>query len=93
MSHFVYMLLSVNKKSFITYIGYSTDPKKRLKDHNDGKGAKFTKGRKWDLIYFKEYKNKNTALKEEYRLKKNYNLRKEIKNNYTKNENISTFTI
>ena len=91
--YFVYLIISKKRESLISYVGYTNNLEKRLLLHNTGKGAKFTKGRKWDLIYFKEYKNKNTALKEEYRLKKNYNLRKEIKNNYTKNENISTFTI
>ena len=61
--------------------------------HNIGKGAKFTKGRSWNLIYFKRYKKKSTALKEEYRLKKNYKLRKEIKNNFIKNENFRTLTL
>jgi|TARA_B110000444_G_scaffold214351_1_gene211601 putative endonuclease len=91
--YFVYLIISKKRENLISYVGYTNNLEKRLLLHNTGKGAKFTKGRKWDLIYFKEYKNKNTALKEEYRLKKNYNLRKEIKNNYTKNENISTFTI
>ena len=91
--YFVYLIISKKRENLISYVGYTNNLEKRLLLHNSGKGAKFTKGRKWDLIYFKEYKNKNTALKEEYRLKKNYNLRKEIKNNYTKNENISTFTI
>lgn len=82
MSHFVYMLLSVNNKSFISYIGYSTDPKKRLKDHNNGRGAKFTKGRKWKIIFKKKLSTKSEALKFEYSLKKNIKLRKSIKFKY-----------
>ena len=35
--------------------------KKRLKNHNDSKGAKFTRGRKWRLKYFKSYSTKGTA--------------------------------
>ena len=53
--------------------------KRRLLLHNSGKGAKFTKGRNWNLIYFEKFKKKNIALKEEYKLKKNYKLRKRIK--------------
>ncbi len=76
--YFVYMLLSqdVNKHS---YVGSTNNLEKRLKLHNEGKGAKYTKGRNWKVIYKKKYKNKSEALKEEYILKKNYKLRKEIK--------------
>ena len=78
MSYYVYMLKSHGLKS-VTYVGYSKDIKKRLALHNSGKGAKFTRGRKWKLKYFKSYEKKNIAMKEEYKLKKNYKLRKKIK--------------
>jgi len=82
MPHYVYMLLSVNSNSLITYVGYSTDPKRRLALHNCGKGAKFTKGREWKIIYKKKHKSKSEALKFEYFLKKNIKLRKTIKDRY-----------
>ena len=82
MLHYVYMLLSVNSKSLITYVGYSTNPKRRLFLHNCGKGAKFTKGREWKIIYKKKLKTKSEALKFEYFLKKNIKLRKTIKSKY-----------
>ena len=77
--YFVYLIISKNKDKYISYVGYTNDIKKRLHLHNKGKGAKFTKGRSWVLIYLKKFKNKKIALKEEHRLKKNYKLRKEIK--------------
>ena len=79
--YFVYMLLSqdINKHS---YVGSTNNLEKRLKLHNEGKGAKYTKGRNWKVIYKKKYKNKSEALKEEYILKKNYKFRKEIKKKY-----------
>ena len=77
--YFVYLLVSKNKKRTISYVGYTNNIKKRLKNHNDSKGAKFTRGGKWKLKYFKSYKNKNIAMSEEYKLKKNYKLRKKIK--------------
>ena len=49
--------------------------------HNNSKGAKFTKGRKWKLAYYKSYDNKIVAMKEEYKLKNNYKLRNKIKKN------------
>ena len=82
MPHYVYMLLSVNSNLLITYVGYSTDPKRRLALHNCGKGAKFTKGREWKIIYKKKHKTKSEALKFEYFLKKNIKLRKTIKDRY-----------
>ena len=77
--YFVYLIVSKNKKRTISYVGYTNNIEKRLAKHNESKGAKFTKGRKWKLKYFKRYTNKNIAMKEEYKLKKNYKLRKRIK--------------
>ena len=82
MAYFVYMLLADQGKKKISYVGYTNNLEKRLKLHNSSKGAKFTKGKFWKLIYFKKYQKKNIALKEEYKLKKNYKLRKKIKKNY-----------
>jgi len=60
----------------------SVDLKKRLKLHNSSKGAKFTKGNKWLLIYKKSYLSKRVAMRAEYKLKKNYNFRTKLKSNY-----------
>ena len=76
---FVYLIINKNKTS---YVGYTKNLKKRLEKHNSSKGAKFTRGRKWILIYYKGFLNKSEAMKEEYKLKKNYILRKIIKNNF-----------
>ena len=77
--YFVYLLVSKNKNRTISYVGYTNNIKRRLKLHNSSKGAKFTRGRKWKLVYFKKYDNKILAMKEEYKLKKNYQLRSKIK--------------
>ena len=82
MNYYVYLLISSQKKTVISYVGYTNDIIKRLNLHNSSRGAKFTKGRKWVLIYSKRYKSKSKAMKEEYKLKKNYKLRMKIKNNY-----------
>jgi putative endonuclease len=84
MPYFVYMLLSKNKDKFISYVGYTNDLKKRLSLHNSSKGAKFTKGKKWVIIYQKKYTSKSDALKDEYKLKKDYKFRNKIKNNFIK---------
>ncbi len=80
--YFVYLLITKSKKRTISYVGYTKDLNKRLKLHNSSKGAKFTRGRKWKLVYYKKYDNKNLAMKEEYKLKKNYHLRNKIKRRF-----------
>ena len=72
----------------ITYVGYTNDLKKRIDLHNLGKGAKFTRGRKWTLIYKEKYKSKKEAISREYYIKNNRTLRNKIKN-----ENFSTTAI
>ena len=79
MSYFVYMLKSSGKKT-ITYVGYTKNLKKRISLHNSGKGAKFTRGREWKLIYREKYKSKSKAISREYYIKHNRTFRKKIKN-------------
>ena len=81
------MILSNLKKKIFTYVGYTNNLKNRLTLHNSSKGAKFTKGKKWKLIYSKKYTTKSIAMKEEYKLKKNYKLRNLIKEKYLKKIN------
>jgi len=54
-----------------TYVGYSVDPDKRLIKHNTNKGAKATRGYKWEIIYKKRFKTKSAAMVYEYSLKNN----------------------
>ena len=82
MKYFVYLIISKHKNKIISYVGYSSDINKRLKLHNSSKGAKFTRGRKWTLIYKKCYKSKTVAMKNEYLLKKNYKKRLLIKKTF-----------
>ena len=81
MSYYVYMLKSHGLKS-VTYVGYSKDIKKRLALHNSGKGAKFTRGRTWKLIYKEIFNSKSKAISRELYIKKNRTLRNKIKNKY-----------
>ena len=85
MKFFVYLLVSINKNRIITYVGYTNNLNKRLELHNKSKGAKFTRGRKWTLIYKKCYKTKSLAMKNEYLLKKNHKMRDLIKKKFIKN--------
>ena len=76
---YVYMLKSKSVKP-VTYVGYTNNLKKRISLHNSGKGAKFTRGRKWTLIYKEKYKSKKEAISREYYIKNNRILRNKIKN-------------
>ena len=62
------MLVAQRKEKLISYVGYTNNLSKRLNLHNQSKGAKFTRG--------------SNALKAEHKLKKNYLLRKKIKQKY-----------
>ena len=73
------MLRSVEKKP-VTYVGYTINLVNRISLHNKGKGAKFTRGRKWKLIYKEKHSSKNKAILREYYIKKNRKLRNQIKN-------------
>ena len=81
------MLKSLGNKK-VTYVGYTNNLKERIKRHNTGKGAKFTRGRKWILIYKENFKSKKEAISREYYIKKNRVLR-----NRLKNENFHSSTI
>ena len=76
--YYVYMLKSKGIKP-VTYVGYTNNLKKRFSLHNAGKGAKFTRGRKWVLIYKEKFKSKKEAISREYYIKKNKSLRKKIR--------------
>ena len=73
------MLIAKRKEKLISYVGYAKNLPKRLILHNSSKGAKFTRGSKWKIVYKEIYKDKSKALKAEHKLKKNYLLRKKIK--------------
>jgi putative endonuclease len=75
------MLRSKDSKS-VTYVGYTKDLKNRISLHNKGKGAKFTRGRQWKLIYKESFQSKNKAISREYYIKNNQILRKKIKDKY-----------
>ena len=81
MYFYVYMLISKGNKP-VSYVGYTNDLKKRINLHNIGKGAKFTRGRKWTLIYQEKYKSKKEAISREYYIKNNRSLREKIKKKY-----------
>ena len=76
------MIANLSNKKIITYVGWTNNLKKRLHLHNSGKGAKFTRGRKWILIFKKKMLSKKNAMQFEYKLKKDRKIRKDIITKY-----------
>jgi putative endonuclease len=84
MNFYVYLLLSKINNRYYSYVGYTNDLKKRLILHNSSKGAKYTRGKKWVIIYKKRYKSKSDAMSEEFKLKKNRIKRNILKKSFIK---------
>ncbi|MEH7444710.1 GIY-YIG nuclease family protein [Bacillus sp. JJ1122] len=65
--HYFYVLLC---RDGSLYAGYTNNLERRLKMHNEGKGAKYTKGRgPVTLVYSKSFDEKSDAMKAEYEFK------------------------
>jgi putative endonuclease len=66
--HFVYMLQCADGT---IYSGYSTDPNRRVKIHNSGRGAKYTRSHlPVELVFTECFPTRSEALKREAALKK-----------------------
>ena len=76
------MILSKINNRYISYVGYTNNLTKRINNHNTSKGAKFTNGMLWNLIYTEKYSSKNEAMKNEFKLKKDKLKRNLIKLKY-----------
>lgn len=65
--YFVYLLKC---KDGSLYTGITTDSARRLQEHKNGKGAKFTRSRKaGNIVYMERKRNRSTALKREAEIK------------------------
>ncbi|MCI8665224.1 MAG: GIY-YIG nuclease family protein [Dorea sp.] len=66
--NYTYILLC---KDGTFYTGWTNDLKKRIKAHNQGKGAKYTKSRRpVKLVYYEEFPTKGEAMKRECAIKR-----------------------
>jgi putative endonuclease len=69
-NHFVYFVYMVRCSDGTLYTGFTTDPEQRLKVHNTGKGAKYTRSRlPVSLVYVESCESLSAALKREHHLK------------------------
>lgn len=52
------------------YTGWTNDLERRIKAHQEGRGAKYTKGRTpVELIYYETFATKEEAMRREYEIK------------------------
>ncbi len=64
--YYVYVLATLDGSK--TYIGYTSDLKRRLNEHNTGRNTS-TRGYQWKLIYYEAYLSKEDAKERERKLK------------------------
>lgn len=65
--HYVYILRCADGTF---YTGWTTDPERRTRVHNSGKGAKYTRARlPVELIYYEEFDDKIEAQRREWAIK------------------------
>ncbi|SHG75731.1 GIY-YIG nuclease family protein [Ornithinibacillus halophilus] len=67
LDHAVYILKC---KDDSLYTGYTNDLENRLKMHENGKGAKYTRGRgPFQVMFVEKFPTKELAMKREYEIK------------------------
>lgn len=67
---FAYILGSIDGAVIRTYTGWTIDLDQRLLAHNCGRGAKYTRGRSWILLYAERHATERAARKREIELKR-----------------------
>jgi putative endonuclease len=78
MDSFVYVLGCLSKNRHLTYVGWTNDIRRRLTQHNAGKGARSTRGRMWVLLYTEKCASRRHAMSREWHLKRDRKFRKQL---------------
>lgn len=78
MACFVYILGCEDTNRHRTYVGWTTDLERRLREHNTGTGARATRGRQWVLLYAERYAGRGEAMSREWHLKRQRRFRKQL---------------
>jgi putative endonuclease len=66
-NHYVYVLECADGTF---YTGYTTDPERRVREHDAGEGAKYTRGRTpVELRHVERFDSRSAAMSREYELK------------------------
>ena len=65
--HFVYVVACRDDS---LYTGYTTDVERRVDEHNEGTGAKYTRGRTpVELVHVERFESRSAAMSREYEVK------------------------
>ena len=72
---FVYVLGSRRANDRRTYVGWTTNLERRLRQHNAGNGAKSTRGREWILLHSERCKTRGEAMSCEWYIKRDRKFR------------------
>jgi putative endonuclease len=78
MTAYVYVLGTLAKTRYLTYVGWTNDIARRLKQHNSGTGARSTRGRVWQLLHSERFRTKRAAMSREWHLKRDRAFRKKL---------------
>lgn len=78
MDCFVYVLGTISGQRRLTYVGWTNDVARRLKQHNAGTGARFTRGRIWVLLHWERCESRRDAMSREWHLKRDRTFRKKL---------------
>jgi len=66
-AHYVYVV-ECNDDTF--YTGYTTDVGRRVAEHNDGVGAKYTRGRRpVEVVHVESFDSRSEAMQREHAIK------------------------
>ncbi|MFN3349052.1 GIY-YIG nuclease family protein [Pseudorhodoplanes sp.] len=75
---FVYILGTNTPRGPITYVGWTLDLARRVKQHNAGTGARSTRGRVWSLLHSEHFETREEAMSREWYLKRDRTFRKTV---------------
>ena len=75
---FVYVLGCTTPRGPISYVGWTLDVERRLKQHNAGTGARSTRGRAWLLLHSEAFETRQEAMSREWHLKRDRKFRKDL---------------
>ena len=82
---FVYVLGTIgsdDKRKTRTYVGWTNDLDMRITKHNNGTGAKSTRGWRWELLYAEKYLLRGDAMSREWYLKRDRKFKRELLRNW-----------
>jgi putative endonuclease len=75
---YVYVIGWASPRGYRTYVGWTLDLDRRLREHNAGSGAKSTRGGNWELLYAERLETRDQAMSREWHLKRDRRLRRQL---------------